>query len=60
MTEWRGLVGGIVLAASVVGAEVAADLQAQRLDIPWSRLDATSQQRFRKALGCCTGDGGPA
>jgi hypothetical protein len=47
MTKWCGLVGVIMIAASIAAARAATDGQDQRLDIPWEGIAVASQQRVR-------------
>jgi hypothetical protein len=47
MTKWCGLVGVIMIAASIAAARAATDGQDQRLDIPWEGIAAASQRRAR-------------
>ena len=46
--KWRELSGAMVMAASMAAAWGAADLQHQRLNIPWERLNLASQRRLRE------------
>jgi len=48
MTKWCGLVGVIMIAASIAAARAATDQPHQSLDIPWERLDLASQRRLRE------------
>jgi hypothetical protein len=48
MTKWCGLVGVIMIAASIAAARAATDQPHQSLDIPWEKLDPASQRRLRE------------
>lgn len=47
MTKWCGLVGVIMIAASIAAARAATGGQDQRLDIPWEGIAVASQRRAR-------------
>jgi hypothetical protein len=47
MTKWCGLVGVIMIAASIAAARAPTGGQDQRLDIPWEGIAAASQRRAR-------------
>ena len=48
MTKWCGLVGVIMIAASIAAARAATDQPHQSLDIPWEKLDPASQRGLRE------------